>query len=309
MLASASASTAIISTLLEAGAPWNALDRQGRCAGEYAVESQSQECCDVLVAAGVRAQLLFGLLEDATTTDDRTTARYLASDVQMSADGKTLADADGDAVMMEWERPLMEAHADVLCGRFDHSWIAALDVSPDEGTFAVLNVGHGMGIIDNFIQDRLAANAKATHTIIEPHDGVLASMRLQGWLAKPGVAVSAATWQAAFLDPAFGPFDAIFFDTYAESYADMQTFFDLLPRALKPTGVFSFFNGMCPFNTFFHGVACEFVKVQLERLGLQVDFVPIAVDAMGDSTWKDSKRRYWLFDTYHLPLARWKAAA
>lgn len=30
---------AIVRALLTAGAPWNALDRQGRCAGEYAMEA------------------------------------------------------------------------------------------------------------------------------------------------------------------------------------------------------------------------------------------------------------------------------
>ena len=42
------------SALLDAGAPWNALDRAGMCAGEYAVQSNHQEAVDLLVRAGVR---------------------------------------------------------------------------------------------------------------------------------------------------------------------------------------------------------------------------------------------------------------
>ena len=53
------------------GAPWNALDRKGRCAGEFAVDAQSQECVDLLVNAGVRAQLLFGILDGSASTEDR----------------------------------------------------------------------------------------------------------------------------------------------------------------------------------------------------------------------------------------------
>jgi protein arginine N-methyltransferase 2 len=38
--------------------------------------------------------------------------------------------------MMEWERPLMRAHAEVVC----------------QTKGDVLNVGFGMGIVDGFIQ-------------------------------------------------------------------------------------------------------------------------------------------------------------
>jgi|AntAceMinimDraft_5_1070358.scaffolds.fasta_scaffold37252_2 protein arginine N-methyltransferase 2 len=34
----------------------------------------------------------------------------------------------------------------------------------------------------------------------------------------------------------------------------MSDFHDALPSMLHPGGVYSFFNGMCPFNLFFHGV-------------------------------------------------------
>jgi protein arginine N-methyltransferase 2 len=34
----------------------------------------------------------------------------------------------------------------------------------------------------------------------------------------------------------------------------MSDFHDALPSMLYPGGVYSFFNGMCPFNLFFHGV-------------------------------------------------------
>ena len=60
----------------------------------------------------------------------------------------------------------------------------------------------------------------------------------------------------------------IFFDTYAERYEDMREFFRALPRILAKDGVFSFFNGLAPFNPFFHGVACEFVKCELDSIGL-----------------------------------------
>lgn len=38
--------------LLEHGAPWNAVDRKGRCAGNYAVKAEFQDIIDRLVNAG-----------------------------------------------------------------------------------------------------------------------------------------------------------------------------------------------------------------------------------------------------------------
>ena len=37
----------------------------------------------------------------------------------------------------------------------------------------------------------------------------------------------------------------------------MHAFHHELPRLLREGGLYSFFNGMCPFNLFFQGVACQ----------------------------------------------------
>ena len=173
--------------------------------------------------------------------------------------------------------------------------------------------------------------------MIEPHPDVL--KRVDAFPEKwAGVTFRRETWQESLRDEAFGPFDAvraqrpvtspslrrrggesahaidatlttqIFFDTYAERYEDMRQFFRALPRILAKGGVFSFFNGLAPFNPFFHGVACEFVKCELDSIGLDCDFVPLQVDqsAHDDKTWDGVRRRYWRFDAYHLPLASHK---
>ena len=291
MAAAGAGALECVTLLLERGAPWNALDRSGRCAGEYAYDSGCQSCVDALVNAGVRAQLVFGALEETFVVQD-SPSTYLSNTVSI---GDSIVDHGGDAVMMKWETPLMEAHADVLCGRFPHQWITP------RRNLDVLNVGFGSGIVDGFIQDR--SDALKSHTIIEAHPQILQNMRDHGWFEK--VNVLPQRWQ----DAPLGEYDAIFFDTYAESYADMKAFFALLPRILRPNGIFSFFNGMCPFNVFFHGVACQLVLVELDRLGLEIDFVPLKVDGIDQNTWRGIKRRYWIFDTYHLPIAKWKSSS
>ena len=299
---------AVVELLLERGAPWNALDRAGKCAGDYAVDAQSQPCVDALVSAGVRAQLLFGILEDAgsvsgATTEDRDHGKYLRSRAAFDEAGETLLDEAGDAVMMEWERPLMAAHADLVLGRFPDP--ACERLASVRGGLRILNVGHGLGIVDTYIQqgkDRIA-----DHCICEPHPDVLE--RMGAWRETDGVTVRAETWQEALADPTFGPFDGIFFDTYAETYADMRDFFKALPRLLARGGVFSYFNGVAPFNPFFHGVACEFIKTELEGLGLTTTFVPLKVDQVAEDTWDGVRRRYWQFDCYHMPICTFSARA
>ena len=54
----------VLRLLLEAGAPWNAIDKQGRCAGEYAMESGQQEAANLLLGAGTQ----FGWLRFSNTT-------------------------------------------------------------------------------------------------------------------------------------------------------------------------------------------------------------------------------------------------
>ena len=301
MRAAATGSAEVVSLLLERGAPWNALDRKGRCAGEFAVDAQSQECVDLLVNAGVRAQLLFGILDGGASTEDRTSQEYLTTKASFK-DADTLVDDNGDAVMMEWETPLMAAHADVCVGAFPHDVCSHLK---DRNDLRVLNVGHGLGIVDGFLRNY--SSRIAAHCVIEPHPDVL--KRVDAFPEKwAGVTFRRETWQESLRDEAFGPFDAIFFDTYAERYEDMRQFFRALPRILAKGGVFSFFNGLAPFNPFFHGVACEFVKCELDSIGLDCDFVPLEVDqsAHDDKTWDGVRRRYWRFDAYHLPLASHK---
>lgn len=292
----------LVALLLERGAPWNALDRKGRCAGEFAVDAQSQTCVDLLVNAGVRAQLLFGILETGASTEDRSSEEYLRKAASFK-DADTLVDDNGDAVMMEWETPLMAAHADVCVGAFPHDVCSHLKERND---LRVLNVGHGLGIVDGFLRNHGARIAE--HCIIEPHPDVLRRIDTQQekW---EGVTFRRETWQESLEDPTFGPFDAIFFDTYAERYEDMRAFFRALPRILKKGGVFSFFNGMAPFNPFFHGVVCEFVKTELGALGLDCDFVPLKVEqsAHSEKTWDGVARRYWRFGAYNLPLASFKS--
>ena len=53
----------LVTLLLEHGAPWNALDQHNKCAGNYATDNNHQRCVDLLVDAGVKAELILGCVE------------------------------------------------------------------------------------------------------------------------------------------------------------------------------------------------------------------------------------------------------
>ena len=63
-------------------------------------------------------------------------------------------------------------------------------------------------------------------------------------------------------------------DTYGEHFTDLEDFQEYVSQTLvQPNGIYSFFNGLAPDNLFFHGVACQCVKLQLAKLGLDSEFV------------------------------------
>ncbi|KAH6572083.1 hypothetical protein BASA60_006855 [Batrachochytrium salamandrivorans] len=151
----------------------------------------------------------------ATTQKDKSAAvipnaSYLARKLVFSK-GRLL-DSDGNAVMMGWEAPLMERHAKAI--------------APTPG-LDVLNIGFGLGIIDEYLQTL----NPATHTIIEAHPDVYNHMVAQGWLQKPGVRVLFGRWQDVLAD--LETYDGIFFDTFGEYYDDLRDFHQVLPKPFE----------------------------------------------------------------------------
>ena len=67
-------------------------------------------------------------------------------------------------------------------------------------------------------------------------------------------------------------------------------------------------NGLAPDNLFFHGVACNCVKIQLEHLGLETEFAQCEIQ-VDEKDWEGVRRKYWHGrNTYYLPICTWKKA-
>lgn len=140
---------------------------------------------------------------------------------------KTLLDSKGNAIMMEWEKPIMEKQAATIC----------------QNGGDVLNIGFGMGYIDSFIQE----HNPTTHWIIECHPDVQRKMIEDGWLKKPNVKCIFKPWQEVI--HYLPKFDGIYFDTWAENWAPFHA---RVKDLLNPNGVYSFFNN--PRHEMGHGL-------------------------------------------------------
>lgn len=142
--------------------------------------------------------------------------QYKDQRLTYSSDGRLL-DEDGNSVMMDWEKPIMEKSA----------WI----ISKNGGK--ILNVGFGMGIIDKYIQD----NNIEEHWIIESHIDVYTKMLQDNWHLKPNVRILFGDWQ--WYLQYLPKFDGIYFDTWEDNGGE---FLRNVSRILKDEGIFSYFN-------------------------------------------------------------------
>lgn len=327
--------------LLEEGAIWNDLDLNDETPGCLARRLGLNELYDAIVDAGVRAEVLLNRLdgyevlfeedndedgnengdegphdqegqeeqqgnevtiavpedqvpelvqaaaasgaEVAEENPDVTNPRYLESDLKFQ-NGRLL-DQDKNGVMMAWETDIMSRSAKKLL--------------PTPG-LRVLNIGHGMGIVDNFFQEL----SPSTHHIIEAHPAVIEEMKRNGWHEKPGVKIHEGRWQDVLpsLVAEGETFDAVYYDTFAESYLDFREFFtEQLIGLLEQDGRWGFFNGMGADRQISYDVYQKVVDMDLFEAGFEIDWEGIAVPKL-DGEWTGVRRPYWMVDEYRLPL-------
>ena len=105
--------------------------------------------------------------------DDADGGGYLSQPLAFS-EGR-LVDAEGGAVMMGWEDGLMRHHA------------AALRRRLDDGPASVLNVGFGLGLIDEALQREWRGVPGFRHTIIEAHPMCSATREALAGTSAPGL--------------------------------------------------------------------------------------------------------------------------
>ena len=326
--------------LLQNGAIWNDLDQNGETPGCIARRLGLTELYDIMVDAGVRAEMLLSRLDEyerlededgeenedleeedqtnATTeivdstkeldlnateetptqqevdarqdtstasNPDVNSSEYLTSNLSFTAD--RLLDQDKNGVMMTWETEIMNRTASSLV--------------PSTG-LRILNIGHGMGIIDNFFREK----SPTSHHIIEAHPEVLSQMKKSGWYEKEGVTIHEGKWQDIVpnLVKEGILFDAIYFDTFAEDYKALKMLFDEhLIGLIEDGGRWGFFNGLGADRQVCYDVYQKVVEMDLLECGWDVDWETITVpDLEDEKTWEGVRRPYWKLKEYKLPV-------
>jgi type IV protein arginine methyltransferase len=309
--------------LLQNGAIWNQLDKDNETPGCIANRLGLTDMYELMVDAGVRAELLLNRLEgyekledsdeivqdeaangqinganpaleepnqlhaSVQSEEDTNSTQYLSSTLSLGAD--RILDEYSNGVMMSWESGLMSKSAEALL------------TAPNT---KILNIGFGMGIIDNHFQSH--PNKPASHHIVEAHPAVLADMKAKGWYEKSGIVVHEGRWQEILprLVIEGQTFDAIYFDTFAESYSEFRDFFsEQVIGLLGPAGKFSFFNGMGADRQISYDVYQKVVEMDLFEAGFDIDWQEVEVPKL-DEEWEGVKRRYWKIEKYRLPVCR-----
>lgn len=98
----------------EAGAPWHDLDEDGYSAGEYASGSGHVAVTRQLLDWAMRAELILGAAARRASAAAPPSDQGYLSERLVYRDGQLL-DEQGEAVMMDWEAPLMREHARIIC--------------------------------------------------------------------------------------------------------------------------------------------------------------------------------------------------
>jgi len=121
-------------------------------------------------------------------------------------------------IMMDWEKPIMKAHADYICSNGGD----------------ILEIGFGMGISADYIQ----ANNIKSHTIVECHPQVY--NKAQEWAEdKPNVNIILGDWYDVrnFLSA----YDGLFFDTWGYNKNGAE-FKDIIKYLMKKNGLATWWN-------------------------------------------------------------------
>lgn len=323
--------------LIGQGAVWNAVDNLKNTAGDVALSFNDLETYTVIRDAGIRAELLLGLLESKNRApietpsnlvlkqDDDTAAAstdaFLSSKLIYTTDEygqkicmvkvpkKTIVftgeNGEGEPVVEDGEEEI-----GVMMGWeqgiMEETVRRLTKGLPEEG-LTVLNVGFGLGIIDTLFE--FLPTLPAQHVIIEPHPDVLAHMRAEGWYDKPNVTILEGKWQDFIANGKlleFGGFDVVYTDTFSEDYAALRAFFEELPDLLSgPDARFSFFNGLGATNALFYDVYTHISELNLADIGLDVQWSDVDVTTDEEERWGQS-REYFNLPIYRLPIAKMK---
>jgi protein arginine N-methyltransferase 2 len=255
----------VVRELFLAGAIWNDLDAAGETPGCLAWRLGRRELYELVVEAGVRAEMLLGLLggyEELGDVDSEEENEDEMADVEgevvegngvqgddtesptkstMPIEGVDKRDVNSEDYLKSSlhfaDDKLLDADLNGVMMAWETSIMRqSVDLllpAPNHTNKRILNIGFGMGIVDRMFRD----TKPFSHHIIEAHPSVLARMSEPSsefgaeWeksCPEGGkYVVHGGRWQEIVpkLLEEGEVFDAIYFDTFGEDYRQLKDFF------------------------------------------------------------------------------------
>ncbi|KAF2748966.1 arginine N-methyltransferase 2 [Sporormia fimetaria CBS 119925] len=327
-----------VELLLQNGAIWNDLNQQDETPGCIALRLGQKKIYDMMVEAGVRAEMLFAKMEalglgqdinladepkDAPAEEDETRDEQPAAkkqkidedsakEVQQEkvVDPRILDDVSLDN--KAYLKSQLRYREGILLDESDNAvmmdWETQImqrhaeTLIPKKG-LRTMNVGHGMGIVDTAI----LTHEPAMHHIVEAHPQVHQRLRETGWYDKPNVTIHEGRWQDVLpkLVEQGVVLDAIYYDTFAEDYKALKEFFsEYVIQLLDAAGRFGWYNGLGADRQICYDVYTKVAEMDLHEAGFDTEWEDIAVPEglHGSDQWNGTRRPYWTIDVYRLPV-------
>lgn len=259
-----------VELLLQNGAIWNDLNQEDETPGCIALRLGQKEIYDIMVKAGVRAEILFARLEalglgdddveeveeeEAIREEQPAAKKQKVSEEEVKPIQEVVQDPVLDDVSLDnkaYLKSQLRYKPGILLDESDNAvmmdWETQImqrhaeTLIPKAG-LRTMNVGHGMGIVDTAI----LTHDPSEHHIVEAHPQVHQRLREQGWYDKPNVHIHEGRWQDVLpkLVEQGVVLDAIYYDTFAEDYKALKEFFaEYVIQLLAKDGKFGWYNGL-----------------------------------------------------------------
>ncbi|OTB05920.1 hypothetical protein M426DRAFT_121318 [Hypoxylon sp. CI-4A] len=312
------AASAVVHELFMSGGIWNGLDNNDETPGCVADRLGFKGLYRLCVEAGVRAELLFGLMDgyeelESDEDEDEDVADGEDAEVEDTEEAPELVTELDPAFVPPRRANGMDVNsADYLRSNLTYSdgklvdedqngvmmaWEASImrasvdSLLPNQVSGKrILNIGFGMGIIDGMF----AETKPARHHIIEAHHAVLEHINTpdskfgKEWEAsgpsEGAYKVHGGKWQEVIpkLLEQGETYDAIYFDTFGEDYSQLRLFFtEYVPGLLEDDGRFGFFNGLGADRKICYDVYAQVVEMHLSDAGMDVEWQELEVDMGG----------------------------
>lgn len=322
-----------VELLLQNGAIWNDLNKEDETPGCIALRLGQKKIYDIMVEAGVRAEILFAKMEvlglgshDVEVEEEEeevveiSEEQPAAKKQKVSEDeAKPIPETDSQQVLDDvsldnhaYLKSQLRYKPGILLDESDNAvmmdWETQImqrhaeTLIPKKG-LRTMNVGHGMGIVDTAI----LTHDPSEHHIVEAHPQVHQRLREQGWYDKPNVHIHEGRWQDVLpkLVEQGVILDAIYYDTFAEDYKALKEFFaEYVTQLLAKDGKFGWYNGLGADRQICYDVYTKVAEMDLYEAGFDTTWEDIQVPSglHGSKEWEGTRRPYWTIDIYRLPV-------